>query len=97
MSCFIYIYIYQKKKKNRILFLSAPRSHTLQSRFVDIHSDPCADQTLHVSGNRVSVGYANLFERTARVYRTANGAHAQILLLGGEPEKQERHHTQRTG
>lgn len=54
------------------VFRSAPRSHTVQPRPVDIHADPRADPTLHVPGNRVPLRHSNLLERTAGVYRTAN-------------------------
>lgn len=74
---------------------SVTRSRTVQPGLVDIHAHARADPTVHVLGHRVPLGHADLLERETGVHRTANRAHAQVLLLGGEPKKQKRHRAKR--
>lgn len=74
---------------------SATRSRIVQPGPVDIHAHARADPAVHVLGHRVPLGHADLLERETGVHRTANCAHAQVLLLGGEPKEQERHRAKR--
>lgn len=63
--------------------MAAPGPCALQSGAVDLHARAGAIEALLVSGHRVPIGHANLFERPARLHRAADGPHAQVLLLGG--------------
>lgn len=76
---------------------SATGSRTVQPGPVDIHAHARADPAVHVPGHRVPLGHADLLERETGVHRTADRAHAQVLLLGGEPEEQERDRAERPG
>ena len=77
--------------------MAAARPRPLQSGPLDIHARARADAALLVPGDRVPQRHTDLLEREACLYGPADRAHAQVLLLGGEPTQQKRHHAKGTG
>lgn len=77
--------------------MAATGSRVVQPSALDLHSGARPDAALLLPGHRVPQRHADLLEREARLHRTADGPHAQVLLLGGEPSKQKWYHTKGTG
>lgn len=72
--------------------VAAVGSHSVQPRAVDPHAGRGAGAPVLLPGHRLPGGRAHIRQRAPRQHRAADRAHAQVLLLGGEPESQERHH-----
>lgn len=77
--------------------MAAAGPRPVQPGAVDLHAGPRTDASLLLPGDRVPQRHADLLEREARLHRAADGPHAQVLLLGGEPSKQKWYNTKGTG
>lgn len=69
----------------------------LQPVPVDLHAGQCAGPSLLLPGHRVPQRHANLQQCATRQHRSADRAHAQVLLLGCESAAKERHRAQGAG
>lgn len=74
--------------------LAAPRSRPVQSGVVDLHAGYGAIALVFVPRYGVPLRHTDLFEREEGLHRSADGTYAQVLLLGGESEGEERNHTE---
>lgn len=77
-----------------VAHLAAAGPCVVQPGVVDLHAGASADTLVLVPRHRVPGGHTDLLHRAPREHRAADRAHAQVLLLGGQPACQERHHTQ---
>lgn len=69
----------------------------LQSSVVDLHAGECPGEAVLLPGHRVPVGHADLQQCAAGEHGPPDGAHSEVLLLGGESKGKERHYTKGIG
>lgn len=76
--------------------VAAPGSHPIQSRAVDLHACPSANETILLPGNRVPQRHADLHKRATGHHGTTDCTHLEVLLLGYQSKGKERHHPKGT-